>query len=156
MAISKTALGEERCNHTSPHIGLSLSTRTSKIGNPNFEYFGDEDCLFLDVLSPANASSIPVYVWIRGGCCSLGQGNHDLTQLIDGNSNSFVGVLIQYRLAAFGFLSSDEVARFEALNVGLLGRHFSLKWVQLYISMFGGDPRRVSISGASTDRGGGM
>lgn len=29
--------------------------------------YGSEDCLFLNVYAPANASSLPVLVWIRGG-----------------------------------------------------------------------------------------
>lgn len=43
----------------------------SPFGNPQFEtseeYAGDdEDCLFLNVFAPHNASNLPVMVWIHG------------------------------------------------------------------------------------------
>jgi len=62
-------------------------------------------------------------------------------------------VAIQYRLGAFGFLSSDEVDRFGSVNAGILDQTFALKWVQEYISSFGGDPRSVTISGESAGGG---
>jgi carboxylesterase type B len=73
--------------------------------------------------------------------------------IINTNNNSFIGVAIQYRLGAFGFLSSDEVDRFGSVNAGILDQTFALKWVQEYISSFGGDPRSVTISGESAGGG---
>ncbi len=65
------------------------------------------------------------------------------------NNNGFISVIIQYRLGAFGFLSSDEVKQGGALNAGLLDMNFALKWVQSHIDKFGGDPNRVTLSGES-------
>jgi carboxylesterase type B len=56
-------------------------------------------------------------------------------------------------LGAFGFLSSDEVSRFGAVNAGLLDQQFALQWVQSYVEKFGGDPRQVTISGVSAGAG---
>lgn len=81
---------------------------------------GDEDCLFLSVYTPSNASDLPVLVWIHGGGYGLGDGRQDLSALINGNNRGFIGVSIQYRLGAFGFLSSDEVFRNGVVNAGLL------------------------------------
>ncbi|KAG9717295.1 carboxylesterase type B, partial [Aureobasidium melanogenum] len=92
-------------------------------------------------------------VWIHGGGYGLGNGQEDLQAIINTNNNSFVGVAIQYRLGAFGFLSSDEVSRFGTVNAGILDQTFALKWVQEYISSFGGDPRSVTISGESAGGG---
>jgi carboxylesterase type B len=78
---------------------------------------GSEDCLFLNIFSPQNATNLPVFVWIHGGGYGEGNGGQDLIDLINTNNNSFVGVAIQYRLGAFGFLSSDEVNRFGVVNV---------------------------------------
>jgi len=69
------------------------------------------------------------------------------------NSHRIIVVLIQYRLGAFGFLSSTEVSRFGIANAGLYDMHFSLEWVQNHISKFGGDPSRVTISGESAGGG---
>lgn len=73
----------------------------------------------------------------------------DLSPIINTNGNSFVGITIQYRLGAFGFLSSDEVYRKGVANAGILDQHFALQWVQNYAHLFNGDPTKVTISGES-------
>jgi len=82
-----------------------------------------------------------------------GNGRQDLSPIINTNDNQFVGVAIQYRLGAFGFVSSDDVYRHGVVNAGILDQHFALQWVQQYIAQFNGDPRRVSISGESAGGG---
>jgi hypothetical protein len=62
-------------------------------------------------------------------------------------------VLIFLKLGAFGFLSSAEVKAKGVLNAGILDQNFALKWVQKYISYFGGDPSRVTVSGESAGAG---
>jgi hypothetical protein len=69
------------------------------------------------------------------------------------NDNAFISVIIQYRLGAFGFLSSDDVKANGAPNAGLLDMEFALQWVQAHIGKFGGDPRRVTIAGESAGAG---
>lgn len=83
----------------------------------------------------------------------MGDGSQDLSTIINTNNGSFIGVSIQYRLGAFGFLSSDEVHRFGTPNAGLLDQQLALQWIQSYIHLFGGDPRRVTISGESAGAG---
>ena len=39
------------------------------------------------------------------------------------------------------------------LNAGLLDMELALQWVQSYAHLFGGDPRRVTISGESAGGG---
>ncbi|KAI1609657.1 carboxylesterase type B [Exophiala viscosa] len=112
-----------------------------------------EDCLFLNVYAPANASGLPVLFYIHGGGYGRGNGQQDLSAIINANNDSFVGVSIQYRLGAFGFLAGDEVFRNGVVNAGLLDQHFALQWVQNYIHLFGGDPSHVTISGQSAGAG---
>jgi hypothetical protein len=69
------------------------------------------------------------------------------------NNHGFILVLIQYRLGAFGFLSSAELSHYGTPNAGLYDMHFSLEWVQDHIHSFGGDPSRVTISGESSGGG---
>lgn len=83
----------------------------------------------------------------------MGQGNADLSAIISSENNSFIGVVIQYRLGAFGFLSSDEVKRNGVANGGLLDQYFALEWVQKYIGHFGGNASRVTVSGESSGGG---
>ena len=69
------------------------------------------------------------------------------------NGHGFLVVVIQYRLGAFGFLSSAELSHFGVPNAGLYDMHFSLEWIQNYIHLFGGDASRVTISGESAGGG---
>ncbi|ORY18052.1 Alpha/Beta hydrolase protein [Clohesyomyces aquaticus] len=111
---------------------------------------GNEDCLFLNVFAPANAKNLPVFFWIHGGGYGLfSAGGLDPTEMMATNGNSFVSVVIQYRLGAFGFLAGSDVKEDGVLNAGLLDMNFALQWVQRYISKFGGDPSRVTIAGES-------
>jgi carboxylesterase type B len=58
-------------------------------------------------------------------------------------------VSLQYRLGAFGFLSSADVRENGQANVGLLDQRSALNWVQRNIRAFGGDPAKVTIIGGS-------
>ncbi|KAJ4290022.1 hypothetical protein N0V88_006823 [Collariella sp. IMI 366227] len=121
---------------------------------PNAAFIpGNEDCLFLEVYAPSNAAKLPVLVWIHGGGYGYGDGRQDMAEIIKSNGNGFVVVSIQYRLGAFGWLSSNEVKKNGAVNAGLLDQALALAWVKLNICQFGGDPSKVTISGESAGAG---
>lgn len=71
---------------------------------------GNEDCLFLNVYSPAAASNgsagvigyYPVLVVIHGGGYGLGDASQDMADFINTNGNSMVVVAIQYRVWRLG------------------------------------------------------
>jgi acetylcholinesterase len=52
-------------------------------------------------------------------------------------------------LLAFGFLASQEVKNAGVGNLGLWDQRMALRWVQKYISAFGGDLSKVTIWGQS-------
>ncbi|KAL3474064.1 carboxylesterase [Aspergillus californicus] len=114
---------------------------------------GDEDCLFLNVYTSPGASSLPVLVWIHGGGYGVFGATYDPSPMMNTNDNRFITVEIQYRLGAFGFLSSEEIQAHGRTNAGLLDQRFALEWVQRHISAFGGDPTRVTIGGESAGAG---
>lgn len=115
-----------------------------------------EDCLFLNVQAPSkvmNATGLPVLVGIHGGGYGSGSNQLDFSKLIASNGGNFIAVSIQYRLNAFGFLSSDEVHLKGTPNAGLLDQQLALQWVQQYIHLFGGDKTQVTIFGQSAGGG---
>ncbi|GKT90175.1 LOW QUALITY PROTEIN: carboxylesterase family protein [Colletotrichum tofieldiae] len=114
---------------------------------------GDEDCLSLTVYAPADARDLPVLMYVHGGGYGFGDGRQDMSEIISANGNGFVAVVIQYRLGAFGFLSSAEVKARGAANAGLLDQAFALGWVQKFIGRFGGDRKRVTVAGESAGAG---
>ncbi|RAH55631.1 carboxylesterase [Aspergillus piperis CBS 112811] len=114
---------------------------------------GDEDCLYLNVYAPPNATDLPVLLWIHGGGYGLFGATYDPSPMMNTNNNGFITVEIQYRLGAFGFLSSEEVKEHGVTNAGLLDQRFAFEWVQEHIDKFGGDPERVTIGGESSGAG---
>lgn len=62
---------------------------------------GSEDCLFLNVYAPnyEPGKNLPVLVWIHGGGYGAGNGQQDMSEIINANDNSFVAVSIQYRVS---------------------------------------------------------
>ncbi|KAJ6508563.1 Alpha/Beta hydrolase protein [Mycena sanguinolenta] len=89
-----------------------------------------EDCLFLNVYSPALNSSLPTIVWIHGGGYAVGAASfYNGSELVQEANNEIVVVVIQYRLALFGFLAGQEVKDGGVPNAGLLDQDFALRWV---------------------------
>ncbi|KAF7929047.1 hypothetical protein BELL_0312g00060 [Botrytis elliptica] len=137
-----------------PRCPQSLNAPMAANYNFTESGLGNEDCLFLSVWASPNATNLPVMVWIHGGGYGIGSGSYDFSEMANTNSNGFILVAIQYRLGAFGFLSSSELVGSGGIpNAALYDMNFSLQWVQTYISKFGGDPSRVTIAGVSAGGG---
>ena len=109
---------------------------------------GSEDCLTLDVRTPALTGRLPVLVWIHGGSNRAG-GPNDIVLSDMGKSVVLVG--IRYRLGIFGFLSHRKLTAKQGAsgNYGLMDQIAALQWVQRNIGRFGGDPANVTIAGES-------
>ena len=122
---------------------------------PDREVHWDEDCLFLNVYTPAcDDARRPVLVWIHGGAYVRGSGD-----LYDGTSFAKVGdivvVTLNYRMGVFGFVELGHLDEGLAgsANNGILDQIAALRWVREHISEFGGDPDQVTISGESAGAG---
>ncbi|KAI0044198.1 carotenoid ester lipase precursor [Auriscalpium vulgare] len=115
-----------------------------------------EDCLTINVVLPASAtptSKLPVVAWIFGGGFELGgTSTYDGAVIVQRSidiGQPVVYVSMNYRLSAFGFLASQEVKEEGVGNLGLQDQRQALRWIQKYISAFGGDPTKVTIWGES-------
>jgi para-nitrobenzyl esterase len=114
-----------------------------------------EDCLYLNVWTPAKSAGekLPVLVWIYGGGFSFGstaEPSYEGTPLA---KKGVVLVSIAYRVGTLGFLAHRELNAESkngvSGNYGLLDMIAGLKWIQENISVFGGDPAKVTIFGES-------
>lgn len=65
----------------------------------------------------------------------------------------FIGVSINYRVSAWGWLFSNETRAEGVTNLGLRDQRLALAWVQENIAAFGGDPSKVTIWGESAGAG---
>ena len=114
-----------------------------------------EDCLSVNVWTPADATASPraVMVFIYGGAFVYGS---NANPRYDGAYTAAYGdvvvVNMNYRLGALGFLSGirDKKTGEEINgNFGILDQILALKWVRDNIGAFGGDPDKVTIYGES-------
>lgn len=113
-----------------------------------------EDCLYLNVWTPATSSAerLPVMVWIYGGAFVGGATNWPLYDGTHFARKGVVLVSVAYRVGAFGFLADAELSRESGHgsgNYGLEDQIAALKWVRANIARFGGDPHRVTVFGES-------
>ena len=108
-----------------------------------------EDCLYLNVYTPASAShrARPVMVWIHGGGFTGGAGSIYDGAVLAAKGNVIV-VTINYRLSAFGFLDLPSLGAGNG-DYGLLDQQAALRWVQRNAWAFGGNPRQVTEFGES-------
>ncbi|KAJ6023733.1 hypothetical protein N7540_004530 [Penicillium herquei] len=117
----------------------------------------DEDCLFVNIWRPNNASTnakLPVWIFIQGGgYADLANDNYNGSHVVEKSGNDIVQVNFNYRVGVLGFLASEDVRKNGDLNAGLLDQRKLLHWVQQYIHLFGGNPDHVVIHGDSAGAG---
>ena len=114
-----------------------------------------EDCLYLNVWTPARAATerLPVLVWLYGGAFQQGGTTVPVYNGASLANKGLIVVSVNYRLGIYGFMAhpglSAENTAGASGNYGLLDQVAGLRWVQQNIAAFGGDPTRVTIAGQS-------
>lgn len=116
---------------------------------------GSEDCLFLNVWTPAlgDGGRRPILVYIHGGGFNNGSGSDPL---YDGSAlcqrGDVVVVTVNHRLNVFGYLYLGDRGdpRLAASgNVGQLDLVQALQWVREHAATFGGDADNITVFGQS-------
>ncbi|XP_023012261.2 juvenile hormone esterase [Leptinotarsa decemlineata] len=142
-----------------PWTGILNTTKNKKIC---MQLYKDdpretEDCLYLNVYTPTNPDEcdssqlLPVYVFVHGGFFCKGDGSFQSFGPQFFMDYGIVLVTLNYRLGAFGFLSTaDEVI---SGNFGLKDQNLALKWVKDNIHLFGGDSSKITLGGQSAAGG---
>ncbi len=116
---------------------------------------GQEDCLYLNVITPAwpKKGLLPVMFWIHGGANEGGSGMSDLYTAGTLADHGVLVVTVNYRLGVFGFLAHPELtgesAHHASGNYGLMDQILALKWVIANIERFGGDAKNITVFGQS-------
>jgi len=134
---------------TTPVLGPYFSGGRADAGEWSHQD-DSENCLVLNVLTPAAAGKRPVMVYIHGGGFFTGSGA--LTLFADKfvREQDVVLVGINHRLNVFGYLYLGGLSeRYAQGNPGQLDLIAALEWVRDNITHFGGDPANVTIFGES-------
>lgn len=114
-----------------------------------------EDCLYLNIWTPANYvdEGLPVLIYFNGGGLMAGSGSEPR---YDGTAIAqlgVIGVTANYREGVFGFFAHPELTAEASYkgsgNYGFLDQVAAIQWVKDNITAFGGDPNRINIVGES-------
>ncbi|KAJ5115766.1 hypothetical protein N7456_000114 [Penicillium angulare] len=127
-------------------------------GTDSIWYPQSEACLTINVVRSSSVkgnSKLPVAVWIHGGGFYEGSGadqRYNMSRIVanaEQIGKPFIAVTLNYRLSAWGWISSSQVWGSGNTNLGLRDQRLALQWVQENIAAFGGDPTKVTIWGES-------
>ncbi|MBB1259076.1 carboxylesterase family protein [Streptomyces alkaliterrae] len=119
---------------------------------------GDEDCLYLDVTTPPHVTvgaDKPVVVWLHGEePPHRGRPPHRTGDPVDATAlaerEDAVVVTVHHRLGAFGHLAHPAFG--DSGNFALADQQAALHWVKRNARAFGGDPDRMTLTGAPSAR----
>ncbi|KAE8329708.1 alpha/beta-hydrolase [Aspergillus sergii] len=116
----------------------------------------DEDCLNLNIWSPANATDakLPVVMW------SYPAQSTAADALFDGGGMADKGIVFvnyNYRTGSFGWLGHPQLneefyqvtGSNSSGNWGMLDQFAAVKWIHENIANFGGDPEHITVMGQS-------
>lgn len=143
--LNATSFGAD-CAQTYSALGLFSSG----------SYDISEDCLYLNIWTPSNATStsnLPVFLWIYGGRFEGGAGS---VPTYDGShlaAKDIVVVTFNYRMGPFGFLAHPELSAESGHNAsgnyGLLDQIQAITFLQEEVAAFGGNPDHITVGGQS-------
>jgi para-nitrobenzyl esterase len=115
-----------------------------------------EDCLVLNLWTPATSGRRPVMVWFHGGGFASGSASYSI---YDGRElarkHDVVSIGVNHRLNVFGYLYLAEFGGkwTQTGNAGMLDAVRALEWIKENVERFGGDPNNVTIFGQSGGAG---
>lgn len=115
----------------------------------SFRY--DEDCLNLNIYTPAEPDRCPVIVFIHGGGFDSGM---NMEAPFDGSAlarRGIITVFINYRVGVLGYLTHQDIQKQYGRdgNFGLDDQLTAIRWVKEHIADFGGDGENITLLGQS-------
>lgn len=138
------------------HPGMDDDFYTKELHPVAAEYKMSEDCLYLNIFTPAKTTedNIPVFVYIHGGGLQDGYSYEVEFDPERVARRGVIVVMVAYRLGLFGFLAHPEITartpEGEVIsNFGMQDQSMAIHWVYDNIRAFGGDPDNIVICGQS-------
>merc|ERR1711959_595598 len=124
---------------------------------------GDEDCLNLNVFTPASSPSGAnhnILLFIHGGAFVVGSGTSPLPPIPPNVADMYDGcaiaskfdvvvVTINYRLGPLGFLTTVAPDGTVSSNFGMKDQREAIKWVRAHAKAFGGSGEDLTVFGQS-------
>ncbi|KAK3326934.1 carboxylesterase-like protein [Cercophora scortea] len=143
-------------------VDIELGFIQQSLPKPEFPGLSEVDGLNLNITVPGSVTdaqptkSLPVVVFIHGGGFNIGSNwwpQSDFAALVRLSTElgkPMIGININYRLGALGFLTSPELrAAGYKPNNGLRDQKTALRWIRENISGFGGNPDDITVMGQS-------
>lgn len=126
-----------------------------KIGDIDDYLPTSEDCLYLNIWTPANSTDekLPVAVNIFGGGSLRGYSCRGVYDGVKFGQNGVILVTVNFRVNGFGFMQHPELTKEDPVgagNYGMMDCVAAIKWLRRNIAAFGGDPDRISVMGHSS------
>lgn len=166
VPFAEAPVGELRWAAPQPKKAWEGVLETKEFGNDPMQptIFGDmafrgpkrdEDCLYLNIWTPAAVASegLPVLIYFNGGGLMAGSGSEPRYDGAAIAREGVIGVTANYREGVFGFFShpdlTEESPYHGSGNYGFLDQVAAIQWVKDNIKAFGGDPDRITIVGES-------
>ena len=151
-------------DYTGEYKEFGLKCPQPSVPNPHFRYLkspSKEVIQYSNIWIPASdkykpEGGWPVLIYIHGGWLQYNTPNTDNFNVVEMFSdeefmNKFILVVPGYRLNMFGFLSGKELLEENPLNsnFGFWDQRMAMEWTYKNISVFGGNPEKISVGGIS-------
>ncbi|XP_022826306.1 cholinesterase 1-like [Spodoptera litura] len=130
---------------------LDAVNRNIRCPQPNVREHTQEDCLVVNLFVPDTIdTNLPVLVFVHGGAFQHGHGLSDqYRELV--RTKKLIAVSFNYRIGVHGFLCLGTEGA--PGNAGIKDQVALLRWLNVNIARFGGNPSDVTLIACSAGSG---
>lgn len=136
---------------------MEIQHYSLKKDQPNPRDKMSEDCLYLNITTPAKSADekLPVFVWFHGGGLTNGSPYEDRGDAYEPFSfakRGHVVVSIGHRINIWGFMALPQLSAEQggkSGNYGVMDLVKAMDWIWDNIERFGGDRNNISAGGCS-------
>lgn len=143
------------CSHYRPAAiqPLRRDKRSQEVFYAGFPEIS-EDCLYLNITTPAHSADdkLPIFIWLHDGGLTQGIAYGSEADPLALAAQGIVVVSVGQRLNVFGHLALPQLSKEQggsSGNYGLMDELLALDWIRENIAAFGGDPDRITVGGES-------